>query len=232
MPEILYRIESLRLSHSPRGTARGGGQAAQAGCAVEIDALALEEGQVTVLVGPNGSGKTTLLKAMNGLLRPQAGRILYRGEEASASAKLRAESVYLHQAPYMMAGSVSYNVAFGPRTRGLGRREAASRAAEAMAALGLEGFGRRGHRALSGGEAQRVGLARAVATGASVLLLDEPTASVDLESRSLVVGLLKRLAGRGATLVVSTHDDGLASLLGARKIALEAGRMSDEGRCP
>jgi ABC-type multidrug transport system ATPase subunit len=193
--------------------------------------FSIAEGERLALLGPNGSGKTTLLKALNRLAQPSAGSLLFLGEDAARSGALRSRSVYLHQHPYIMAGTVSYNVCFGGRARGLGSAETERRAAEAMELLGLEGFGRRRHRALSGGEAQRVALARALAAGADVLLLDEPTASADAASRDLIVAAL--LARKGSTVIFSTHDEGLARRLADRTLVLDRGAIGPverEGR--
>lgn len=183
----------------------------------------IREGERLVLVGPNGSGKTTLLKALNGLVAPSAGSLSFLGEELGRSKALRERSVYLHQHTYVMAGSVAYNVSFGARARGFGRNEVEARAADAMALLGLEGLGRRRHRALSGGEAQRVGLARALAAGADVLLLDEPTASADSGSRELILAALR--SRRGSTMVIATHDGEFATGLADRVFRLERGSI-------
>jgi ABC-type multidrug transport system ATPase subunit len=185
----------------------------------------IREGECLALVGPNGSGKTSLLKALNGLLAPVAGSLAFLGEDVAHSRAMRERSVYLHQHAYIMAGTVAYNVSFGGRARGLPRDQVEARVARAMALLGLEDLGRRRHRALSGGEAQRVSLARAFATGADVLLLDEPSASADSASRELILSALRSLGD--ATIVFSTHDDGLAAELADRSIRLERGAIVD-----
>jgi len=210
--EALFEARGLRIAFGP-DAAFG---------PASLDVLS---GERLALLGPNGSGKTTLLKALNGLVAPSSGSLLFRGEEAARSRELRARSVYLHQHPYIMAGTVEYNVAFGARARGLSRAAASERASEAMRLLGLEGFGRRRHRALSGGEAQRVALARALAAGADILLLDEPTASADSASRDLILAAL-RAWPRRATVVFSTHDPGLAAELADRTVTLERGAVS------
>lgn len=219
--EILYRAAGLELSYARQ-------KAAPHGPAFRAESLEIAAGGCVALLGANGSGKTTLLKALNGLLRPSAGRLLFEGEDAGSSPSLRRRSVYLHQAPYMLAGTVSYNVLYGARARGLPPALAAHRAKAALALLGLEGFERRGHRALSGGEAQRVALARALASGADVLLLDEPTASADEESAALIVAALRSRIAAGATIVFSTHDPAFAESLATRTLFLAAGRL-DEG---
>ncbi|HUX38035.1 MAG TPA: energy-coupling factor ABC transporter ATP-binding protein [Rectinemataceae bacterium] len=196
--------------------------------ALSIASLALGEGQRVALVGPNGSGKTSLLKLLNGLTVPRGGSILFEGETAWSSAPLRKRSVYLHQHPFLLAGTVSYNVGFGCGRLGLGRAEREDRITRSLARLGLAGFGRRRHRALSGGEAQRVALARALATGADILLLDEPTASADRESAALIARVLGEEAERGATIVIATHETALAGGFANRTIRLEAGTIVED----
>jgi ABC-type sugar transport system ATPase subunit len=137
--------------------------------ALSIDRLEIGRGERIALLGPNGSGKTSLLKLLDGLIGPREGAVLREGKPVQKAGEPGPRSVYLHQYPYLLCGTVSYNVAFGCRARGLPRRETALRTERAIAALALEGMENRGHRALSGGEAQRVALARAVAAGAEVL---------------------------------------------------------------
>ncbi len=211
----MYAVEGLEIRYGK-------------GLAFAASELHIREGECVALLGPNGSGKTTLLKALNGLLRPSAGRLLFRGSPAALSSELRQRSVYLHQMPYILAGTVSYNVCFGSKSRSVARDVAERRAAEAMALLGLSGFERRRHRALSGGEAQRVALARALASGADVLLLDEPTASADSASRDLILGGLERMVREGATIVFSTHDQAIASALAGRVLTLERGEITED----
>jgi energy-coupling factor transporter ATP-binding protein EcfA2 len=213
----MYRVEALELSYGKD-------------LAFAARNLHIGQGECVALLGPNGSGKTTFLKALNGLLKPSSGRLLFKGGEAASSGELRRRSVYLHQQPYILAGSVSYNVSFGARSRSTAKAEAERRALEAMALLGLAGFERRRHRALSGGEAQRVALARALASGADILLLDEPTASADAASRELIIRALRRVAGEGATIVFSTHDETVASELADRALSFERGRITDDRR--
>jgi energy-coupling factor transporter ATP-binding protein EcfA2 len=214
---MLYRAESLEIGY-------GAGEPAFAAPLLEI-----EGGSSVALLGPNGSGKTSLLKVLAALLRPTSGRLLFEGEEASASASLRRRAVYLHQQPYLLAGTVSRNLCYGGRARSLPWPQIEGLMSSAIADLGLSGLEGRPGRALSGGEAQRVALARALASGADVLLLDEPTASADETSAALILRALRARHEGGVTLVFSTHDRELASSLATRIIRLEGGRVVGDG---
>ncbi|MDP2792444.1 MAG: ABC transporter ATP-binding protein [Rectinemataceae bacterium] len=172
--------------------------------ALSCPRLDLREGETVFLTGPNGSGKTTFLKALNALVEPSAGAIGYRdGSEA-----LRRDTVYLHQHPYIFSGTVGYNAGFACRAAGIPAAGIRQRSEAALELVGLSEYSARRHRQLSGGEAQRVALARVIASGAKVFLLDEPTASADAESARLISGALLSLVRQGKTLVISTHDPG------------------------
>lgn len=217
--ETLFDIRDLAFAYA--------GRSARAR-ALEVPALSIAAGERLVLRGPNGSGKTSLLKLLNDLLVPSSGQILFKGRPAAGSTELRERSVYLHQHPLILAGTVTYNVGLGCARLRLPKGERARRIGEALERVGLGDFGRRGSRALSGGEAQRVALARALATGADILLLDEPTASVDAESAGLIRRIIEAEAAKGATILVSTHDEALARDLGGRTLRFEAGRIIDD----
>lgn len=166
------------------------------------------------LFGPNGSGKSTLLKVLDGLVEAREGSVhrnfgFIPAEGCRQAARDTPFSVYLHQHPYLFAGTVGYNAAFACRIAGLGRKESMTRAEKALEIVGLSGYAPRRHRRLSGGEAQRVALARVIASEAKVLLLDEPTASADARSAALVASTLKNLAEQGRILIVATHDEDL-----------------------
>jgi len=196
-----------------------------------IPSLTVDKGDHVALLGPNGSGKTSLLKLLDGLLVPTEGRILKKGKPIGKNRKETPRSVYLHQFPYLLNGSVGYNVAFGCRAVGVSERETRRRVRNAMKALGLEDLSGKSHASLSGGETQRVALARALACGAEILLLDEPTASADAVSVRLIERALVQAEAEGATIIFSTHDEDFARRLTARTIRLRNGRLDDaEGR--
>ena len=211
---LLYSIEGLSLM-------LGGAEV------LAIPSLAIDEGERLALMGPNGSGKTSLLKVLRVPRFAERRHRAFRGTAPPLIGTRSRRIVYLHQHPYIMAGSVSYNVEFGVRSRGMPASAAADHASAAMRLLGLDGFGRRGHRELSGGEAQRVALARAIASGSDVLLLDEPTASADALSRELIAKAIRAKAESGATIVLATHDAELVRALEAVTIELQGGRIAE-----
>ena len=194
---------------------------------VSVDALRLPEGRVTVLVGENGSGKTTLLRILNGLLSPAAGSVAYRGMPIASEGlwTLRSETVMLHQSPLLFRGSVFQNVGYGLRIRGVPRAETLRRCGHALDRVGLQGLERRRASSLSGGEKQRVALARALVLAPKVLLLDEPTANVDPDSRLLVEGIVREAAGQGTTVIMSTHAMDIAYRLCDMLVRMEGGRV-------
>jgi tungstate transport system ATP-binding protein len=194
---------------------------------LRIDDLSIAEGGVTVLVGENGSGKTTLLRILNGLLDPVEGHILFRGLalEGDGRAAVRAHSVMVHQLPLLFRGTVGQNVGYGLRIRGIPKAEISDRVAGALEEVGLPGFAPRRATALSGGEMQRVCLARALALASGVLLLDEPTANVDPDSRYVVERVVRDRARAGVSVVMSTHAMETAYRLCDALLRLEAGRV-------
>jgi ABC-type Mn2+/Zn2+ transport system ATPase subunit len=197
-----------------------------AAVAVEDVSLAVEPGELVALVGPNGAGKSSLLRALLGLV-PHAGEVVVHGHSATAAAFVPQRQAVDLDFPI----TVGQLVAAGRRPfRRLGRR--AGRAdrqavARALARVGLDGLVRRPLGALSGGQAQRAFLARALAQEADVLLLDEPLASVDAATAEALVALFARLAADGAALVVTTHDLALVRERFVRCVALQRRVVGD-----
>ncbi len=180
--------------------------------------LALQRGERLALVGANGSGKTTLLRALHGLVAVQ-------GQRRQIAAGRPLVMAMLFQRPFMMDLSVRRNVLLSLWLRQVPRRERAERCARALARVGLAPLAARAARTLSGGEQQRLALARAWALQPDVLLLDEPTASLDPSAKREVETLIEDLARDGVTLVFSTHNLGQAKRLATRVAYLEAGRL-------
>ncbi len=176
---------------------------------LSIADLDIPSGSITGLIGPNGSGKSTLLKLLGFLEEPTYGTILFQGRKAAPFSKVvRARVTLLPQEPYLMRRSVFDNVAYGLKIRG-DTKDLKDRIGEALTLVGLEpeNFARRKWLAISGGEAQRVALAARLILRPNVLLLDEPTASVDAHSARLIrKASLKARKEWGTTLVVATHD--------------------------
>ncbi|HOX12623.1 MAG TPA: energy-coupling factor ABC transporter ATP-binding protein [Spirochaetia bacterium] len=193
---------------------------------LSIPELDVRAGETLALVGPNGSGKTTLLKLLNDLIRPSSGSILFEGRPAAGDPGLRLRSVYVHQSPFLLAGTVYRNVAYGLRVRRVPEPEIRRRVEASLDLLGLAGFKRRDAKRLSGGETQRIALARALALEPELLLLDEPTAQTDRASGERIRTVLADLATRGGTTIVfSSHDAAFAEALADRAAFLEEGRL-------
>lgn len=198
--------------------------------ALQLDYLELLEGRLYLLTGPNGSGKSTLLQVMALLEPPDRGTIRFSchqvtGAGQAPSREIRQQVTLMHQQPYLIRGSVADNVAYGLRLRGIGGDELHRRVQETLELLQLEPFARRDARKLSGGEARRVALARAVACRPRLLLLDEPLANLDTANNSLMESVIAALPGRGVTVVMASHDAAQVQRLAACNIHLEAGRL-------
>ena len=176
---------------------------------LSIEDFTIPAASITGLVGPNGSGKSTLLKLLGFLEEPTYGAILFNEQKVvPLSDKVRFKVTLLAQEPYLMRRSVFDNVAYGLKIR-RDTKDLKARVGEALAQVGLapENFSRRKWSALSGGETQRVALAARLILKPEVLLLDEPTASVDSHSARLIKqASLKAREEWGTTLVVATHD--------------------------
>lgn len=178
--------------------------------------LRLARGERLALVGANGSGKSTLLRLLHGLLAPSAG-------VRTVAAGLRLAMVF--QRPHMLRTAAKDNVLLGLRLAGVPPAERPARCEEALRRVGLHGMAQRNARTLSGGQQQRLALARAWATRPDVLLLDEPTASLDPTAKREVEALIAELAGGGMTLVFSSHNLGQVKRLATRVVYVEQGEL-------
>ncbi|MBC7725269.1 MAG: ABC transporter ATP-binding protein [Burkholderiaceae bacterium] len=204
---------------------------------VDLD-LQVAAGETVAILGPNGAGKSTLLEAAAGLVRPDAGRAELDGRVLFALGSgepdrwlpphERGISLLAQEALLFPHLSVLDNVAFGPRSAGASTREARRRAAEWLAEVDGSEFADRRPGGLSGGEAQRIAVARALASEPRLLLLDEPLASLDVSVAPALRRMLRRvLAGRSAILV--THDALDAYTLADRVVVIEGGRIVEQG---
>ncbi len=195
---------------------------------LHVPGFGLPAGTVTAVLGPNGAGKSTLLRAL-GLLRPVTGTVLLDGTPATPAA-VRAASAAVLQRPVLRRGTVAANAADGLRFRGVGRRAARARARPWLEALGVAHLADRDVRGLSGGEAQRVSLARALAVEPRVLLLDEPFTGLDAPTRAdLLADLRSALDGRATATLLVTHDRAEAHALAERTALLVDGRIRAHG---
>ncbi len=183
----------------------------------DIDEFPIAENICIVLTGRNGAGKTTLLKILAGLDNPDHANVTYDGEHLPwklAQQKLRRDVVYLHQQPYMFDKTVAENVAYGLRRSGMRRAEVAERVKQALDWAQLSKLAGRNARQLSGGEKQRVALTRARVLSPRLLLLDEPLANMDINSREQTIYLIRRLKSEGVSTVVTSHEPHISTLIG------------------
>lgn len=200
---------------------------------LDLPHLALREGEVLAVLGPNGAGKSSLLLALS-LLEP-ARFSAYRWEGAAVNLPagglaVRRQMATVFQAPLPLDLNVFDNVALGPRLRGQPREVYRPVVEELLQRLQVDHLASRPARHLSGGEAQRVNLARALATRPRLLFLDEPFASLDLLTRTaLVKDLRSLLSGLGTTAVLVSHDLAEVLPLADRLLVLEGGRQAQAG---
>ncbi len=188
--------------------------------------LKLDAGEPTVLIGPNGSGKTTLLRAAMGLLPLTSGLVTWGGREQSPPTR----RAIVFQRPTMLRRSAAGNVRYALAAAGVPRHKRDARVAELVAEVGLQGLERRPGRRLSGGEQQRLALARALARDPAILFLDEPTASLDPAATKAIEDIVRTVTARGVKVVMSTHDLGQAKRIGGDILLLHRGRLIETGR--
>ena len=187
-------------------------------------------GEVLAVVGPNGAGKTTLLRALAGVQEADGTAILDGRDLMRLPAQDRAVGWLPQQGTLFPHLSVLGNAAYGLRARGIGRRTARARASAVLAALGIPDLAERRPGELSGGQAQRAALARALAVEPSLVLLDEPLASLDVAVRHEVRAVLQSaLRGSGAATLLVTHDPVDVATLADRVLVLENGRVLQDG---
>ena len=186
--------------------------------------VAIPEGEVVCFTGPSGAGKSTLLRALNRLIEPASGEVYLDGEPTGAMdpLELRRRVGMIFQLPALFGPSVGEAILYGPRLIG---KEAD--AGELLELVGLDGsFAGRDPRGLSVGQQQRASIARALALGPEVLLMDEPTSSLDEKARDRVEGLVRDLNRReGLTIVLVSHDLGQVERLADRVILMADGRL-------
>ena len=199
---------------------------------LEIDALDIIEGEILAVIGPNGAGKSTLLLTLSRLLKPDRGQVNFKGQSIQSMDDLtyRRKLALVLQEPLLLNRSVFDNVAVGLRFRGLDREQVNQRVEYWLGRFGVLQLKDRQAQRLSGGEAQRVSLARAFALQPEVLLLDEPFGSLDAPTRAaLLADLHRTLREVDITTIFITHDLNEALSLGDRVAVLLSGRLRQTG---
>jgi len=196
---------------------------------LRVERLDLFPGRLYTLYGPNGAGKSTLLDLLAFLSFPDEGELCFAGERVRHAGRWlrekRQQVTLVHQDPFLFDGTVSENLAFGLKVRGIVGRKQRERLFAALREVGLDGFEKRRARGLSGGESQRVALARALVLKPRALLLDEPTSSVDFDHIRGFEQLFPLLTEQGVTVIMASHDQGLVRRMKSETVFLADGRV-------
>ncbi|HXI36798.1 MAG TPA: ATP-binding cassette domain-containing protein [Burkholderiales bacterium] len=187
---------------------------------IERISLGVEAGHASIILGANGAGKSVLMRLMHGLLAPSGGTIKWNGEG-------RHKQAMVFQRPVMLRRSALANVTYALALAGVDGAERAAQAREALAGVGLLPLAQRAARVLSGGEQQRLALARAWALHPEVLFLDEPTANLDPGATREIETVIKAFDAAGTKIVMSTHNLAQARRLGDEILFLHQGRLAE-----
>lgn len=215
-PGPLYQLNDVRKTYGSRTV-------------LSIEELTVAPREVVALVGPSGAGKSTLLRLLNFLEEPTSGSIRFNGERVAGAPSLAVSRAIttVFQRPLLLDMSVRQNVAYGLRIRG---RHDPHAVETALATVHMDALATAPARTLSGGEAQRAALARALVIEPRVLLLDEPTANLDPANVAIVEAAVRALYARGnTTVVLATHNLHQARRLASRAALLLDGRIVEEG---
>lgn len=215
---------NANLSELPIALDKAGYAAGRNAILTDIS-LTIAAGEPTVLIGPNGAGKTTLLRLLMGLIRPSRGRVAWGGREGSPPARC----AIVFQRPAMLRRSAAGNIRYALAAAGVPRSARAVRCAELLALVELSNLAHQPARKLSGGEQQRLALARALAKDPAVLFLDEPTASLDPAATKAIEDVIRDVTARGIKVVMSTHDLGEARRVAGEIVLLHRGRIVETG---
>jgi tungstate transport system ATP-binding protein len=214
----IFALQQLRKSHGDR-------------LLLNIENLELQRGDTYLLHGKNGVGKTTLLRIMAGLDTADDGQFRFDGiavNSASERAALAPRLIYVHQHSYLFHTSVAENIGYGLKLRGIPKTERDALVTAEMDWAGIAHLRDVPPNKLSGGEKQRVAMARARVLKPELLLLDEPTANLDEAAREQVAELITHMRDSNNCVVIATHDKELSGLPGAVKLKLEDGRVLNQ----
>ncbi len=187
----------------------------------------IESGPRTVILGANGAGKSVLMRLCHGLLLPTSGRIVWHGARNGKGADLRRRQAMVFQRPVMLRRSALDNVMYGLKLAGKSAGECRLRAMDVLEVVGLALHANRPARVLSGGEQQRLALARAWALGPDVLFLDEPTANLDPAATQDIENIINAVHASGTKIIMTTHNLGQARRLGDEILFLSRGRLME-----
>jgi tungstate transport system ATP-binding protein len=196
----------------------------QAGCQRLIDRVSftLRPGLCTMVLGSNGAGKSLLLRLCHGLIKPSRGTIVWGGQSPARAHRWLA---MVFQKPVLLRRSAAANIDYALAVKGIPRHSRKQRVAEALARAELSTIANRPARVLSGGEQQRLAIARAQASQPQGLLLDEPTANLDPMATYTIEALVQTIRDAGTRIIMSTHDLGQARRLGDEVLFLHKGRL-------
>ena len=215
---MIYRLENIVYRYNIKPV-------------LEINALEFTQGQMHALVGHNGAGKTSLLMLLAFLTAPSSGRLEFMGQTVENSEKirrqLRQDVVLIPQHPIMFSTSVRANIEFGLKIRKIGRTQRDKTVDKVLDMVGLPQYKFSKAHELSGGETQRIALARGLALSPRVLLCDEPTASVDTTNQRVIADLLHHInAEQGTTIIFTTHHRDQVMNMAHNIVSLENGRCA------
>jgi len=218
MDKLIFKVRDLKKVYNNK-------------IVLDVDNLNFQEGKIYAIVGPNGSGKTTLLNILNLLEKPDEGQIFFYDQEItnksnSDTLEIRRKITLVNQDPFLFYSTVYDNIAYGLKIRSIPPKVQKSRIRSALNIVGLSGFKDRKANQLSGGEAQRVVIARALVIEPEILFLDEPTTSIDQKHIDVVERVIKKIKKEIKTTVIfTTHDLSQAYRLADEVISLLDGKI-------
>jgi len=218
MDKLIFKVRNLKKVYNNKTV-------------LDVDNLNFQEGKIYAIVGPNGSGKTTLLNILNLLEKPDEGQIFFHDQEITNKSnsdilEIRRRITLVNQDPFLFHSTVYDNIAYGLKIRSIPSEVQKKRIRSALKIVGLSGFKDRKANQLSGGEAQRVVIARALVIEPGILFLDEPTTSIDQKHIDVVERIIKKIKKEIKTTVIfTTHDLSQAYRLADEVISLLDGQI-------